>query len=256
MTSYCERYLGLTGRVVVVTGGFGGLGSAMAKALIEAGAKIALIARNIATANAPSEALLLRADVRSHAEVQAAFKRVFDAYGTVTCLINNAGVYLDNRITDKSFLNNWRTLIDTNLTGPAICSSIASEYFIREKYGKIVNIGSAYSTYGHPQSAGYTASKTGVVGLTNALAAELGRNGVRANAVLPGWFETPMNNGVQESPRGQFITNVTPLGRWGTGSDLAGVIVFLCAPASDFISGAASRVDGGYCISDRDYAHV
>lgn len=254
MTSVCNQLFGLHDRVVVVTGGCGDLGRAIAELLVKLGAKVAVIGRRVDSDSFGSDIWALGADVRSKTEMENAFDTIAKRFGGVTCLVNNAGVYLDNRVTDGNFLDDWTALIDVNLTGSAICSAAAAPYFQSQGYGKIVNIGSAYSRYGHQKSAGYTAAKTGVVGLTRALAAELGREGIRANAVLPGWFDTKMNKGVPGTKRGDYITDATPLGRWGTGGDLAGVIGFLCGPASDFLSGAIISVDGGYCISDRCYS--
>ncbi len=253
--SYLNEMFGLSDRVIVVTGGVGSLGTAIASSLTSAGAKVALIGRTPTVhGNKPNE-VAVQADVTSRIEVENAIEHILHKYGTITCLINNAGVYFDNKFTHETFMEDWRTLIDVNLTGAAICTAAVSRTFIKSNYGKIINIGSAYSAYGHHKSAGYTSSKTGIIGLTRAIAAELGRNGVRANTILPGWFDTKMNAGVPDSPRGNYIQNSTPLGRWGVGTDLSGLTVFLCSGASDFISGAEIRVDGGYGISDRDYAH-
>jgi len=255
MGSYCDRAFGLAGRVVVVTGGYGDLGTAIVGSLRDMGAKVAIIGRDATRHRARTDVLALQADVRCRADIEAAFETILETFGHLTCLVNNAGLYRDNTTSDPRFLDDWAELLDVNLSGPAICSAVAAGYFGRHSYGKIVNVGSAYSTFGHHKSLGYSAAKTGVLGLTRALAAELGRKGIRANAVLPGWFDTRMNDGVPGSPRGDYITQATPLGRWGKGQDLAGVIGFLCGPASDFLTGAAISVDGGYSISDRSYEH-
>ncbi len=99
------------------------------------------------------------------------------------------------------------------------------------------------------------AAKTGLLGLSRAAAAELGRTGIRVNTILPGWIDTKMNAGLIGSPRGDYIQNATPLGRWGSPDDVAGAVVFLCSRAAAFISGAELRIDGGYSVSDRDYNH-
>lgn len=255
MDSYCDRTFGLAGRVVVITGGYGDLGTAMTEPLLDMGAKVALIGRDATRHHARMDVLALQADVCSRADIEVAFATIVETFGHVTCLVNNAGLYRDNTVSDPHFLDDWTELIAVNLSGPAICSAVAAGYFSRQSYGKIVNVGSAYSTFGHHKSAAYTAAKTGVVGLTRALAAELGPKGVRANAVLPGWFDTKMNRGVPGSPRGDYIISATPLGRWGKGQDLAGVVGFRCGPASDFLTGAAISADGGYSISDRSYEH-
>ncbi|MEU1307736.1 SDR family oxidoreductase [Streptomyces cinnamoneus] len=167
----------------------------------------------------------------------------------VRILVNNAGIYLDAPASEGD-LSAWERMVDVNLTGPLRCAREAARHMRKTGAGKIINVGSMYSAFGHPRSAGYTATKAGLVGLTRSLAAELGGHGIQANAVLPGWFPTDSNGDLPRKPRGKEIRRRTPAGRWGRGSDLAGITVFLASRASDFVTGTTVPVDGGYMICD------
>lgn len=120
-----------------------------------------------------------------------------------------------------------------------------------QQHGKIINVGSMYSLFGHPNSIGYATTKTGVLGLTRSLALELGPWNIQVNAILPGWFETAINGSLPQTNRGEEIRKKTPLGRWGQPQDIGPLAVFLSSSGSDFITGAIIPIDGGYSISDR-----
>ena len=252
-----DRLFSVGDKVIVVTGGNSGLGQAIAAALRAEDAQVAVVGRSVSEASEPDHGLCaFRGDVSDETAVRRIFTDIHERLGRIDGLINCAGVYADQRTNSKAFLAIWRKVLDINLTGAAICANVAAGYMKQAGAGKIVNFGSAYSTFGHHKSAVYTASKTGIVGLSRALAAELGPWNICVNCVLPGWFDTKMNDDLLGSERGDFITNVTPLGRWGEPDDIAGLAIFLCSPASDFVTGAEIRIDGGYAISDRDYRHV
>jgi 2-deoxy-D-gluconate 3-dehydrogenase len=245
----------LSGEVIVVTGGGTGLGAAMARALADAGGRAVAVGRSCVD-NAETDGIsYYKLDVRSQDEVTGTFERIRDDFGMITGLINNAGIYEDMRIGAPSFPRDWHNVIEVNLNGAARCIHAAAKALKSARRGCIVNVGSAYSVYGHHKSAAYSASKAAIVGLSRAAAAELGPDGIRVNTVLPGWFDTKINDGLIGSPRGNYIVNATPLGRWGQPSDVAGAVVFLCSKAAAFISGAELRIDGGYFVSDRDYNH-
>jgi 2-deoxy-D-gluconate 3-dehydrogenase len=245
----------LQGEVIVITGGNTGLGAAMAKALERAGARVAVVGRSAANQSLGSHRFDLNLNVTDAPGIARAFKRIRTTFGTITGLVNNAGLYRDMRLSDEDFTALWQEILDVNLTGAALCTHAAVPFFQEAGRGCIVNVGSAYSLFGHHKSAGYTASKTGLLGLSRAAAAELGRTGIRVNTILPGWIDTKMNAGLIGSPRGDYIQNATPLGRWGSPDDVTGAVVFLCSRAAAFISGAELRIDGGYSVSDRDYNH-
>jgi 2-dehydro-3-deoxy-D-gluconate 5-dehydrogenase len=240
----------LHGRVAVVTGGNGGLGLAMARALRAAGAKVVVTGRDPDKNAAVSHEFEVRPlDVTDAAAVARFFDDIGRDHGA-DILVNNAGVYLDDPVSEGD-LSAWERMIDVNLTGSLRCARAAARHMREAGSGKIINVGSVYSVFGHPCSAGYAATKAGVVGLTRSLAVELGGQGIQANAVLPGWFPTDINGELPRMPRGEEIRRRTPAGRWGQGSDLAGITGFLASRASDFVTGTAVPVDGGYMISDR-----
>jgi 2-dehydro-3-deoxy-D-gluconate 5-dehydrogenase len=244
----------LHGRVAVVTGGNGGLGLAMARALGAAGATVTVTGRNPGKNTAVATEFDARPlDVTDAHAVTALFDAVVADHGRIDILVNNAGVYMDGPALSED-VTAWHRMVDVNLTGPFRCSRAAARPMSRQRRGKIINVGSAYSTFGHPLSAGYGASKAGLVGLTRSLAAELGPVGIQANVILPGWFPTAINGDLPGHPRGEQIRRRTPAGRWGTDDDVAGAVVFLASRASDFVSGAALTIDGGYTVSDR-YLH-
>lgn len=146
----------------------------------------------------------------------------------------------------------WNAVIETHLTGSFLCAKYAAQSMVaRGGGGKIINIGSMYSLFGPPRFPDYASAKTGIVGLTRALAVELGRQRIQVNAILPGWYETDLTRGLPAKPFGDEVRRRTPAGRWGNPDDLVGTAVFLASAASDFVTGACIPVDGGYSVSDR-----
>ncbi|MER8041712.1 SDR family oxidoreductase [Streptomyces sp. NPDC094032] len=249
-TAFPPDLFSLKGQVAVVTGGNGGLGLAMARALQDAGATVVVTGRDPGKNAAVADEFEVRPlDVTD----SPAVTRFFADLGRdrdVHILVNNAGIFLDDPVSAGD-LSAWERMIDVNLTGPLRCAREAAGHMRRAGRGKIINIGSMYSVLGHPRSAGYTATKAGLVGLTRSLATELGGHNIQANAILPGWFPTDGNGDLPRRPEGEEIRRRTPAGRWGQVSDLAGVTVFLASRASDFVTGAAVPVDGGYLVNDR-----
>lgn len=243
----------LAGKVALVTGGNGGLGLAMALALQGAGARVVVTGRN-QTKNLAAQQHGLTAlalDVRNEADVVAVIEQTVAQWGGLDILVNNAGIYRD-QCTAELAQDDWDEIMDTNLKGMYLCAKHAIRVFAAQgRGGKIINIGSMYSLFGHPASIGYTTSKTAVLGLTRALAAELGPQQICVNAILPGWFKTDINGDLPQQQRGRDIKARTPLGKWGEGADMAGAVLFLASGAADFITGVALPVDGGYHISDR-----
>ncbi|MFF2328373.1 MULTISPECIES: SDR family NAD(P)-dependent oxidoreductase [unclassified Streptomyces] len=252
MTSHTlSESFALDGRVAVVTGGNGGLGLAMARALGAAGATVVVTGRDRAKNEvAASEFAVVPLDVTDGSAVDRFFRDIERDYGGADILVNNAGIYLDCPVLEDD-LSAWDRMISVNLTGSLRCARHAALRMRRAGAGKIINIGSVYSSFGHPRSTGYAATKAGVVGLTRSLAAELGPHNIQANAILPGWFPTAINGDLPDLPRGEEIRRRTPLGRWGADADIGGLAVFLASHASDFVTGAAIPLDGGYTATDR-----
>ncbi|MFY7958581.1 MAG: SDR family NAD(P)-dependent oxidoreductase [Elsteraceae bacterium] len=244
----------LSGKVALVTGGNGGIGLGMAKGLAQAGAAIMVIGRNAeknqkAVADlrayggqADSAEVDLSQDTGGAAAVSAAAAR----FGRLDILINNAGVNIRKPPQDFS-LAEWREVLDANLTSMFTCSQAAYPH-LKKQGGKIINIGSMTSIFGLPFAAPYGASKGAAVQLTKALAVAWAKDRIQVNAVLPGWIDTDLTKRARKDVSGleERVTARTPEGRWGAPNDFAGIAVFLASPASDFITGTAIPVDGGF----------
>ena len=247
----------LTGRVAVVTGGNGGIGLGMARGLAEAGARIVVAARNPEKSRRAVEALeklgtaarFCPVDVADEASVNAMVRSTLEAFGRLDILINNAGINIRKQPQEYS-LAEWRQVIDTNLTSAFLCSKAAYPTMKAAGGGKIINIGSMMSIFGASFTPAYAASKGGIVQLTKALATAWARDHIQVNAVLPGWIDTELTQNARREVPGlhERILARTPEGRWGIEEDMAGVAVFLGSPASDFVTGTAIPVDGGYAV--------
>jgi 2-dehydro-3-deoxy-D-gluconate 5-dehydrogenase len=242
----------LSGRVAVVTGGNGGIGLGMAKGLAAAGASVVVAARNAEKAEAAVAALgagsnFIALDVADESSCKALIDETVARYGRLDILVNNAGTSIRKPPEDYTAAE-WRTVLDTNLTGALFCSQAAYPAMKKAGGGKIINIGSMYSIFGTSYGAAYAASKGGLVQLTKSLAIAWAKDNIQVNAVLPGWIDTELTQGARRHVpelHDRVLTR-TPAGRWGVPEDLAGIAVFLAAPASDFVTGAAIPVDGGY----------
>lgn len=243
-------------RVALVTGGNRGLGRAIALGFQRAGARVAVTGRDPAQ-NArigrelAEEGAVFALDVRDEAAVAATVAQVVTRFGRLDILVNNAGIVSEGSVLTMSRAE-WDAVVETNLTGLFLCAKHAAGAMIAGGGGgKIINIGSIYSLFGTPSFASYGASKAGVLGLTRALAIELGVHGIQVNALLPGFCETDMNAWMPGSTLGEEIRRRTPAGRWGQPNDLVGAAVFLAAAASDYVTGVALPVDGGYSVTER-----
>ena len=247
----------LKGRVAIVTGGNGGIGLGMAKGLGLAGARVAIAARNAEKSRAAvetlaglgAEAIAVTVDVADEASVEAAIRAVLDRLGRVDVLVNNAGINIRKPPQDYT-LAEWRSVIDTNLTSAFLCSRAVYPLMKAASGGKIINIGSMMSIFGTAFVAAYSASKGGIVQLTKSLAAAWARDNIQVNAVLPGWIDTELTRNARREIPGlnDSVLRRTPAGRWGEMDDKAGIAVFLASPASDFVTGTAIPVDGGFAI--------
>jgi NAD(P)-dependent dehydrogenase (short-subunit alcohol dehydrogenase family) len=243
----------LHGDIAIVTGAGKGIGEAVARALAAAGARVAVTSRVAADAERVAASLGpghvgLSLDVRSSAAVDEAVGAATAALGTLTILVNNAGV---NRIAPSESYpdDDWERILDVNLTGVFRCCRSVGARMLEAGHGSIVNVASiAGATVGMPWRAPYASSKAGVVGLTRTLAVEWAGRGVRVNALLPGPVRTPMiataiEQGVVDE---QEVIEHTPAGRWAVPEDVADAVLLLCAPESRFVTGQALVVDGGY----------
>ena len=247
----------LKGRVAIVTGGNGGIGLGMAEGLAQAGATVMLAGRNATKAEAAlailrktgSKADFCEADVTKEADCQALVKKTSDTFGRVDILINNDGTNVRKQ-PEQLTLAEWSHVMDTNLTSTFMCSQAAYPALVKSKGGKIVNIGSMLSIFGASFAPAYAASKGGVVQLTKSLASAWAKDNIQVNAVLPGWIETDLTAAAKREVEGlnERVVARTPAKRWGKPAELAGVAVFLCSAASDFVTGTAIPVDGGFSV--------
>jgi 2-deoxy-D-gluconate 3-dehydrogenase len=243
----------LKGKTALVTGGNGGIGLGMAQGLAAAGAKVAIAGRdktkNVAAVKSLQGALAIEGDLRDEKACRQVVDEAAQRLGRLDILVNNAGTNIRKRPEEYS-LEEWKLVIDTNLTSAFVASHAAYPHLKRAGGGKIVNIGSMMSIFGAAFVAPYGASKGGIVQLTRALACAWARDNIQVNAVLPGWIDTALTQRARKDIPGlhENVLRRTPAGRWGEPKDLAGIAVFLSSAASDFITGTAIPVDGGYSV--------
>jgi len=245
----------LSERVAVVTGGNGGIGLGMAKGLAAAGAAVVLAARNAAKGEAAAAELaasgarsaFISFDVADESSCRELIEKTVVRFGRLDILINNAGTSIRKPPEDYTAAE-WHTVLGTNLTGALFCSQAAYPVMKKAGGGKIINIGSMFSIFGSGYAAAYAASKGALVQLTKSLAVAWAKDNIQVNAVLPGWIDTELTRAARRQVVGLHdrVLARTPAGRWGVPEDLAGIAAFLAAPASDFVTGAAIPVDGGF----------
>jgi 2-deoxy-D-gluconate 3-dehydrogenase len=248
----------LTGRVAIVTGGNGGLGLAMAEGMAACGADIVVAGRNAEKARAALDtlaqhgrrAIFIAADVTSQAACRKLVADTVAQLGRLDILVNNAGTSIRKMPQDYSEAE-WHQVLDTNLTSAFLCSQAAYAPMCQAGGGKMINIGSMMSLFGAPYATPYASSKGGIVQMTRCLATAWAKDNIQVNAVLPGWIDTDLTRTARSQVDGlhQRVEARTPAGRWGVPGDLSGVAAFLASAASDFVTGAAIPVDGGYSVA-------
>jgi 2-dehydro-3-deoxy-D-gluconate 5-dehydrogenase len=248
----------LTGKIAVITGGNGGIGLGMARGLAQSGATVVLAGRDAVKSGAAVQVLAadglsadaIEADVTDEGAVARLFQELMLRHGRLDILVNNAGTNIRKAAHEMS-LDEWHEVVDTNLTSTFLCCRAARALMQEAGGGKIINIGSMLSIFGAPYAPAYGASKGGIVQFTRSIATAWAADNIQANAVLPGWIDTELTRKAREQVQGlhERVLSRTPAGRWGVPADLAGIAVFLASSASDFITGAAIPVDGGYSIA-------
>ena len=247
----------LQGRAALVTGGNGGIGLGMARGLAEAGAAVVLAGRNADKGERAcreleavgANATFVAGDVTDEAACRALVDKAAERLGRLDILVNNAGTA--NRKRPENYtLAEWNSVLETNLTSAFVCSQAAYPHMVAAGGGKIINIGSMMSIFGAEYAAPYAATKGGIVQLTRALATAWARDNIQVNAVLPGWIDTDMTRTARRQIEGLYerVLARTPAGRWGEPDDFAGIAAFLSSRASDFVTGTAIPVDGGYSV--------
>jgi len=236
------------GKKALVTGGSVGLGRAMAEALVEGGARVAIVGRSERVLDAAREigAIPLQADLADRAQTLALVDRAAEALGGLDILVNNAGV--QRRHPAEAFpLDDWDTVLAVNLDAVWILAQAAGRMMLAQGHGKIINVASALSFFGGVTVPAYAASKGGVAQLTKALSNEWAGRGVNVNAIAPGYMNTEMTAALVGNPqREPLILARVPAGRWGVPDDLKGIVLFLASAASDYVHGAIIPVDGGF----------
>ncbi len=253
-----KKMFDLTGRVAIETGGNGGIGLGMARGLASHGATIVVAARNADKSAAAVKELQglgatansFAVDVKDEAAVNAMVADTVKRYGRLDVLVNNAGINV-RKPPEEISLAEWREVMDTNLTSAYLASHAAYPHMKQRGGGKIVNIGSMMSIFGAPFVPAYAASKGGIVQFSKVCANAWAKDNIQVNSVLPGWIDTELTQRGRAQITGlhERVLARTPAARWGVPDDLAGIAVFLCSAASDFVTGTAIPIDGGYAIN-------
>jgi 2-dehydro-3-deoxy-D-gluconate 5-dehydrogenase len=247
----------LQNRVAFVTGGNGGIGLGMAKGLAAAGAAVVIAGRNKQKAQSAlavlrsvgAQAEFIELDALEEASCHQAVQRAVERFGRLDILVNNAGTTVRKQ-PEELTAQEWHLVMDTNLTSAFLCSQAAYPHMVRAGGGKVINIGSMMSVFASSYATPYAASKGGIVQLAKSLAVAWAKDNIQVNAILPGWIDTDLTRKAREQVQGlnERVLARTPAQRWGMPDDFAGIAVFLAAPASNFITGAAIPVDGGYSV--------
>lgn len=244
----------LENKVAIITGGAAGIGKATATLFAQEGAKVVIwdldSQRGEELANLLNSqghtAIFSKVNSANYQEIEAAAKSVFDKFGSIDILINNAGITRDSSLK-KMTPEQWQQVIDINLTGVFYCTKIISEYMLQKNYGRIVNASSVVGLYGNFGQTNYVASKSGLIGMTKTWGRELGRKGITVNAVAPGFIATEM---VAKMPENviQSMQEKVPVGRLGKPEEIASAYLFLSSDEAAYINGTVLSVDGGMTV--------
>jgi len=247
-----SEFLSLEGRTAIITGGARGIGKAIAETLAARGANIAVVdlrmelaqeTANEISAKSGVETIAIEADVSNQESVKAMVKSAVDKFGKIDILVNNAGITRDGLIM-RMKEEDWDLVLNINLKGAFNCAQALARPMMKARYGRIINISSVSGVTGQAGQANYSSSKAGMIGLTKALAKELGSRNITVNAVAPGFIETVLTHDLPEEIK-DISMKLTPMGRFGQPEDIANAVAFLAAEESSFITGVVLQVDGG-----------
>ena len=245
----------LSDKIALVTGGGTGIGKAIALALAEAGADVAVVNRsNMDAANAVvaeiealgQRAIAIKGNVAIAADSENIVQEVLTTFGRLDILVNNAGITRDGLLLRMSE-EDWDSVLDTNLKGTFLVTRSAIKPMVKQRRGKIINISSVMGLIGNAGQTNYCASKAGIIGFTKSLAKEVGIRNIQVNAVAPGFVETAMTDELKPGLRDSILKSI-PAGRLGTAQDIAQVVLFLASPSSDYVTGQTLTVDGGMTV--------
>ncbi len=244
----------LSGRLVLVTGASRGIGRAIVLTMAQKGARIIINYRNNLLAAQETQKMILdkgyevpivqQFDVGDADAVSQGISQLIQLHGTIDILVNNAGVVKDSLLV-RTTTENWRHMMQTNLDGAFFCSRACAKGMIKKRWGRIINITSVSAQTGIRGQAAYAAAKAGVIGMSKALASELGSRNITVNTVAPGWIDTDMSSAHLAGSKGEAILSQIPLGRVGIPQDIAGVVAFLASNEAQYITGQTLAVNGG-----------
>jgi len=245
----------LKNKIAIVTGASQGIGRDTALALSEAGAKVAVAARNEEKLTAlvqeisskGGEAFAVKMDVADADQIKSGFKSILEKFGKLDILVNNAAITRDG-LAMRMKPDDWDAVLRTNLTGAHLCIQQALPVMMKARAGRIINISSVVARMGNAGQANYVASKAGLIGLTKAIAVEIASRNITVNAVAPGFVESPMTDVLSDKVKEELKVRI-PLGRMGTGRDIAAAIVFLASDEAAYITGQVLDVNGGMYLA-------
>jgi 3-oxoacyl-[acyl-carrier protein] reductase len=241
----------MTNKTALVTGASRGIGRACAVALAQAGARVALAARDRAKLDEVAaeirglgrEAFVVEMDMTSQESIKAAVAQVAQDFGRVDILVNNAGITRDG-LAMRMKLEDWNAVINTNLTGAFLATQEVLQAMLKARWGRIINVSSVVGEMGNPGQANYVASKAGLIGLTKSLAQEIASRNITVNAVAPGFIATDMTAGLSDELKANMLGHI-PLKRFGTSEDIAAAVRFLASDEASYITGHVLDVNGG-----------
>ena len=244
--------ISLEGQVALVTGSSRGIGAVIARRFAEAGAKVALNYNASAAAatdvmdsitTGGGDAMLIAGDISDEDSAQETIKAVIQRFGRIDILINNAGIHRD-RLLLRMTAADFDEVLQVNLRGAFLCTKYVMPHFIRQHYGRVINMSSVVGLTGNPGQANYAAAKAGLIGFTKAVAREVASRNVTVNAVAPGYIATGMVEDLTDEQRSQILERI-PMGRFGTSEDVAETILFLSSKGAGYLTGQVLTIDGG-----------